>query len=50
MTYIVFYARNARIGSVPNTPANQAAARTTMRLTLIQRDVSGTEHYAVHPR
>ena len=49
MTYIVFYARNARIGSVPNTPANQIAARKAMRLTLIQRDISGTEHYAVWP-
>jgi hypothetical protein len=46
-TYLVFYTQNARIGSVPNTPANQAAARKIMVLSLIQRDITGTEHYNV---
>ena len=50
MTYLVFYARGARIGSVPNTPENLTAARALMRLSLIQRDITGTEHYAVVPR
>jgi hypothetical protein len=51
-TWLVFYAgtgryRNARLGSVENTPANRAEAHRTMVLHLIQRDVTGTEHYAV---
>lgn len=48
--YLVFYARGARIGSVPSTPENLSAAHKLMHLTLIQRDVSGTEHYSVTPR
>lgn len=43
----MFYARGSRIGSVPATEANWYEASRTMRLVLIQRDITGTEHYRV---
>lgn len=46
---MVLYVRDARIGSLPNTPVNQASARKLMHLSLIQRDATGTEHYSVTP-
>lgn len=47
MPYLVFYVHNARLGSVPATDANRTEAHRAMVLHLIQRDVTGTEHYAV---
>jgi hypothetical protein len=44
--YIVFYARNARIGSTELTPENLAEAHRLMILSHIQTDVTGTQHYA----
>ena len=46
--YIVLYNRRVgRIGSVPLTDENRAALRAQFCLSLIQTDVSGTEHYEV---
>lgn len=52
ISYLVFYAgtgpaRNMRLGSVENTPANRTEAHRTVVLSLIQRDYTGTENYAV---
>ena len=44
MTYIVFWVRGGRVGSVENTPENLAAAQKEMRLSLIQTDATGTQH------
>jgi hypothetical protein len=45
--YLVFYVRGARIGSVVSTPASRAGMHRLMRVSLIQRDITGTEHYHV---
>jgi hypothetical protein len=47
MRYLVFYVKGGRIGSVPLTSENLSEARRTMRLALVQRDATGTEHYSV---
>lgn len=46
-TYMVFYQRGGHVGSVPRTKKNETEARRCMILNLIQRDVDGTEHYAI---
>jgi hypothetical protein len=51
-TWLVFWVRGWRVGSVENTPANRAeAAKRLGRVSrLIQRDVTGTEHWEVFAR
>ncbi len=49
MRWLVFHAHGVRVGSVENTPENLAEAKRLMTCQLIQRDVTGTEHYSVLP-
>jgi hypothetical protein len=48
-SWLVFYVKGLRVGSVPATAANRAEAHRQMRLSLIQRDQVevGGEHYSV---
>lgn len=46
-TYIVFWVNGGRIGSVPLTERNLVEAKQKLHLSLIQRDITGTEHYSV---
>lgn len=45
--YLVLWLRGSRVGSVKLTPAAIAEARELLILRPIQRDRTGTEHYAV---
>ena len=45
--FIVLYLKGGRIGSVPLTKRNKDEARKCMRLSLIQTDMAGSEHYNV---
>lgn len=48
MKYMVFWIKNRRMGSVELTPDNIDLAHRMMRVSLIQVDDSGTEHYEIH--
>ena len=45
--YIVLWKDNLRLGSVEHTPGNLTQLKLEFHLGLIQRDMTGTDHYAV---
>ena len=45
--WMVFWKNNERIGSLELTEANKRQMASICHLTLIQRDITGTEHYEV---
>jgi hypothetical protein len=45
--WLVFYAKNARIGSLPLTQQNLDGMKAQFCMSLIQTDVSGTQHWNV---
>lgn len=47
MEYMVFWQNNVRYGSVELNDRNKELAHKAMVLQLIQKDITGTEHYEV---
>jgi hypothetical protein len=45
--WLVFYAKNARIGSLPITDQNLDGMKVVFCLSLIQTDLTGTQHWNV---
>lgn len=45
--WMVFWKNNQRIGSLELTEMNKRQMKSICNLTLIQRDITGTEHYEV---
>jgi hypothetical protein len=45
--WLVFYAKNARIGSLPLTEQNLDGMKAQFCMSLIQTDVTGTQHWEI---
>jgi hypothetical protein len=45
--WLVFYAKNARIGSLPLTEQNLDGMQAQFCMSLIQTDVTGTQHWII---
>lgn len=45
--WLVFYARNARIGSLPITDQNLDGMKAQFCMSLIQVDATGTQHWSI---
>jgi hypothetical protein len=45
--WLVFFARNARIGSLPLTEQNLDGMKAQFCMSLIQTDVTGTQHWDI---
>lgn len=45
--YIVYWVKNVRIGSIELTNENIKESKKKFNMNLIQKDITGTEHYEV---
>jgi hypothetical protein len=45
--WLVLYAKNARIGSLPLTDQNLGGMKALFCMSLVQRDITGTEHWNI---
>ena len=45
--WLVYYARNARIGSLPFTDQNVDGMKALFCMSLIQTDMTGTQHWSI---
>jgi hypothetical protein len=46
-SWLVFYAKNARIGSLPLTQQNLDGMKAQFCMSLVQTDVTGTQHWEI---